>query len=75
MIDPDKDHWPLSARTLFSFFALVAILGKVKDGDELTFFSIRKAILSTEDIQGFAADYIDEFEQTDNKFLERKKTK
>ena len=67
--DPDKDHWPLSARTLFSFFALVAILGKVKDGDELTFFSIRKAILSTEDIQGFAADYIDEFEQTDNKFL------
>jgi hypothetical protein len=28
----------------------VAILGKVKDGDELTFFSIRKAILSTEDL-------------------------
>jgi hypothetical protein len=49
----------------------VAILGKVKDGDELTFFSIRKAILSTEDIQGFAADYIDEFEQTDNKLFNK----
>lgn len=91
--DPDKDHWPLSARTLFTFFALVAILdnddteynenavdnqGAVDNEntidiessrDKLTFFSIRKTILSTEDIQGFAADYIDDFEETSDKYL------
>jgi type IV secretion system protein VirD4 len=97
--DPDKDHWPLSARTLFTFFALVAILGNEDAGnnenavdngdteysenavdnkntidiesgrDKLTFFSIRKTILSTEDIQGFAADYIDDFEATSDKYL------
>jgi type IV secretion system protein VirD4 len=37
--------------------------------DKLTFFSIRKTILSTEDIQGFAADYIDDFEATSDKYL------
>jgi type IV secretion system protein VirD4 len=124
--DPDKDHWPLSARTLFTFFALVAILGNEDTGDnqdtvnnndnqdagdnddtgdtgdtgdnkdieynqdtsnnqdavdndntidiessrdKLTFFSIRKTILSTEDIQGFAADYIDDFKATSDKYL------
>jgi type IV secretion system protein VirD4 len=106
--DPDKDHWPLSARTLFTFFALVAILGNEETGDnqdtadnddteynenagddgnnedtgdnkdsidiesgrdKLTFFSIRKTILSTEDIQGFAADYIDDFKATSDKYL------
>jgi type IV secretion system protein VirD4 len=106
--DPDKDHWPLSARTLFTFFALVAILGHedtsdnedavdnqdtgnnenagddgnneeavdnkdsidIESGrDKLTFFSIRKTILSTEDIQGFAADYIDDFKATSDKYL------
>ncbi len=103
--DPDKDHWPLSARTLFTFFALVAILGNEDAGDnddieynegtsnnegvgdnddtsnneytidiesgrdKLTFFSIRKTILSTEDIQGFAADYIDDFKETSDKYL------
>ena len=112
--DPDKDHWPLSARTLFTFFALVAILGHEDAGysddasdndntehnedtsnnenagydgnnqdavdnedsidiesgrDKLTFFSIRKTILSTEDIQGFAADYIDDFKETSDKYL------
>lgn len=100
--DPDKDHWPLSARTLFTFFALVAILGHEDSGnnddtgdnknagddgnnenagdnqdsidiesgrDKLTFFSIRKTILSTEDIQGFAADYIDDFKETSDKYL------
>lgn len=103
--DPDKDHCPLSARTLFTFFALVAILGHEDAGDnddieynenagdnndieynedtvdkkdsidiesgrdKLTFFSIRKTILSTEDIQGFAADYIDDFKETSDKYL------
>jgi type IV secretion system protein VirD4 len=112
--DPDKDHWPLSARTLFTFFALVVILGNEDVGDngdieynedavdnqdtgdnkdtsnnenagddgdnkdsidiesgrdKLTFFSIRKTILSTEDIQGFAADYIDDFKATSDKYL------
>lgn len=65
--DADKDHWPLSAQTLFKFFAFVSILDD--STDELTFFSIRKAILSTENIQEFAADYIDDFEETDDSYL------
>jgi hypothetical protein len=35
----------------------------------VNFDDLSSLILKSEDIQGFAADYIDEFEQTDNKFL------
>lgn len=65
--DPDKDHWPRNARTLFVFFAVVSILAN----DELSFSSIRSQILDTDNIQDFAAEYIDDFEETDNEALNK----
>ena len=59
----DKDHWPRGARSIFIFFA---ILATIEDSDNISFPLIRSKILSTDDIQKFTAETIDEFEHDDD---------
>lgn len=65
--NPDKDHWPRNARIIFVFFAVLLSLDA---DDEISLSQVRAKILSTDDIQEYAAEFIDEFE-SENDYLQK----
>lgn len=61
--NPDKDHWPRNARTLFTFFAVLNLL---ENDNKTSLGKIRSQLLSVGDIQEYAAECADDFESNDD---------